>query len=45
MNRYVIMARENYPGAMIKEICRCGAWPENIKNALIAFHEPARSAP
>ena len=37
MNRYVIMARENYPGAQIKEICRCHAWPADIKNALMDY--------
>ena len=37
MTRYVIMARENYPGAPIKEICRCNAWPYDIKDALSNF--------
>ena len=37
MNRYVIMARENYPGAQIKEICRCDAWPETIRAALADY--------
>ena len=37
MNRYLIVARENYPGATLKEICRCNAWPENIRNALADY--------
>lgn len=39
MSRYVIMGRENWPGAPIKEICRCDARPHDIKNALVAFKE------
>ena len=34
------MARENYPGAPIKEICRCHAWAKDIKNALVGLLEP-----
>lgn len=40
MNLYVIVARENYPGATMKEICRCNRWPNDIKNALVAYTEP-----
>ena len=31
---YVIMAKENYPGATIKEICRCNGNAQDIRNAL-----------
>jgi hypothetical protein len=37
MNRYVIMAKENYPGATIKEICRCNSNPGDIRNALADY--------
>ena len=37
MNRYVIMARENWPGAHIKEICRCNSNPQDIRNALADY--------
>lgn len=37
MSRYVIVARENYPGAPIKEICRCNSWPADLKNALMDY--------
>ena len=37
MSRYVIMARENYPGAAIKELCRCNGRPYDIKDALSNF--------
>ena len=31
------MARENYPGAPIREICRCNSRPEDIRNALADY--------
>ena len=34
---YVIMARENYPGANIKEICRCNGNANDIRNALADY--------
>ena len=34
---YVIMARENYPGASIKEICRCNGNAADIRNALADY--------
>ena len=37
MNRYVIMAKQNYPGATIKEICRCNSNPGDIRNALADY--------
>ena len=37
MKRYVIMAKENYPGATIKEICRCNSNPNDIRNALADY--------
>jgi len=37
MNRYAIMAKENYPGATIKEICRCDSNPGDIRNALADY--------
>ena len=37
MKGYVIMARENYPGASIKEICRCNGFPVDIRNALADY--------
>jgi len=37
MNRYVIMAKENYPGATIKEICRCNSNAGDIRNALADY--------
>jgi len=37
MRRYVIMARENYPGANIKEVCRCNGSAIDIRNALYDF--------
>ena len=37
MKRYVIMAKENYPGATIKEICRCNSNPGDIRNALADY--------
>jgi hypothetical protein len=37
MNRYVIMARENYPGAQIREICRTSSYPKDIRNALADY--------
>ena len=37
MNRYVIMARENYPGANIREICRTSSYPKDIRNALTDY--------
>ena len=37
MKRYVIMAKENYPGATIKEICRCNSSPNDIRNALADY--------
>lgn len=36
-NRYVILAKENYPGANIKEICRCNSNPGDIRNALADY--------
>jgi len=37
MKGYVIMARENYPGAQIKEICRCNGNAKDIRNALADY--------
>ena len=37
MKRYVIMAKENYPGAVIKEICRCETNAKVIRDALADF--------
>ena len=37
MKRYVIMAKENYPGATIKEICRCETNAKVIRDALADF--------
>ena len=37
MRRYVIMARENYPGANIKEVCRCNGSAIDIRNALYDY--------
>jgi len=37
MKRYVIMAKENYPGATIKEICRCNGNAQDIRNALADY--------
>ena len=34
---YVIMAKENYPGATIKEICRCNGNAQDIRNALADY--------
>jgi len=34
---YVIMAKENYPGAQIKEICRCNGNAQDICNALADY--------
>ena len=31
------MARENWPGAPIKEICRCNGYAEDIRNALADY--------
>lgn len=36
-NRYVIMARENYPGAQIREVCRTTCHPKDIRNALADY--------
>lgn len=36
-NRYVIMARENYPGAQIREVCRCDSNPKDLRNALADY--------
>ena len=37
MNRYVIMARENWPGAVMREICRCNSNAGDIRNALADY--------
>ena len=37
MKRYVIMAKENYPGAVIREICRCETNAKVIRDALADF--------
>ena len=37
MKRYVIMAKENYPGANMKEICRCNGNATDIRNALADY--------
>jgi len=37
MKRYVIMAKENYPGAVIKEICRCETNAKVIRDALADY--------
>jgi len=37
MKGYVIMAKENYPGASIKEICRCNGNAQDIRNALADY--------
>jgi len=37
MKRYVIMAKENYPGAVIREICRCNGNAQDIRNALADY--------
>ena len=37
MKRYVIMAKENYPGATIKEICRCDTNAKVIRDALADY--------
>ena len=37
MKRYVIMAKENYPGATIKEICRCETNAKVIRDALADY--------
>ena len=37
MKGSVIMARENWPGAPIKEICRCNGFAEDIRNALVDY--------
>jgi hypothetical protein len=37
MKRYVIMAKENYPGASIKEICRCDTNAKVIRDALADY--------
>jgi len=36
---YVILGRDNYPGAPIREICRCNGRADDIKNALTVFKE------
>ena len=37
MKSYVIMAKENYPGATIKEICRCNGNAKVIRDALADY--------
>jgi len=37
MKRYVIMAKENYPGATIKEVCRCDTNAKVIRDALADY--------
>jgi len=37
MKRYVIMAKENYPGAVIREICRCETNAKVIRDALADY--------
>jgi len=37
MKSYVIMAKENYPGATIKEICRCDTNAKVIRDALADY--------
>ena len=37
MKGSVIMARENWPGAPIKEVCRCNGFAEDIRNALADY--------
>jgi hypothetical protein len=37
MKRYVILAKENYPGATIKEICRCETNAKVIRDALADY--------
>ena len=37
MKRYVIMARENWPGAVMREICRCNSNAGDIRNALADY--------
>lgn len=31
------MARENWPGAPLKEVCRCNGYAEDIRNALADY--------
>jgi len=37
MKGSVIMARENWPGAPVKEVCRCNGFAEDIRNALADY--------
>ena len=37
MKRYVILAKENYPGATIKEICRCDTNAKVIRDTLADY--------
>ena len=37
MKGSVIMARENWPGAPMKEVCRCNGFAEDIRNALADY--------
>ena len=37
MKRYVIMAKENYPGAVLREICRCDTNAKVIRDALADY--------
>ena len=37
MKRYVILAKENWPGAVIREICRCETNAKVIRDALADF--------
>ena len=37
MKRYVILAKENWPGAVIREICRCETNAKVIRNALADY--------
>ena len=37
MKRYVILAKENWPGAVIREICRCETNAKVIRDALADY--------
>jgi predicted metal-dependent RNase len=37
MKGSIIMARENWPGAPVKEVCRCNGFAEDIRNALADY--------